>query len=177
MSKKSLRAKGIQEINERRTLPMKKTIIMILATCLILTFNVGVAFAEDDVSATGNESLITVPQVTSKTVTDKHGNKYKIAGISSIEGKTAKVITDFEITVYKGGKKAQVDAYKKTIVGTGRVWFHGNASDNQFTKSKSMTRGKGTYTASDSYDFLIKSLHSTHKFSCEDGVVSFYTQM
>ncbi|BDF06942.1 hypothetical protein CE91St49_03830 [Emergencia timonensis] len=58
-----------------------------------------------------------------------------------------------------------------------RVRFAGAASDNQFTKSANKTGASGTFTASDSYGFYIKTLHSTHKFSCEGGSGSFYTQM
>lgn len=57
------------------------------------------------------------------------------------------------------------------------MWFYGSASDNQFTKSVNKTGASGSLIATDTYDFLVKNLNSTHKFSCEGGSVSFYTEM
>ncbi len=172
-------SKTVNAESKRRMIIMKKkTITIFLMVCLIMAFNVSGVFAEEEVSETENEVVTrAVPQATSRTVTDKYGNKYKVSGLSSISGKRANVQTEFKVTYYKAGKKDPVNAYTKTLTGTGRVWFHGAASDNQFTKNKSMTGARGTYTAYDSYDFLIKSLHSTHKFYCQGASTSFYTQM
>lgn len=118
-----------------------------------------------------------VPQSASKTITDSHGNKYKVSGLSSIVGKKAEVHTDFKVTYYHGGEKEPVHKYKKNLTGVGRVWFYGAASDNQFTESATKTGESGSFVVSKTYDFLIKNLHSTHKGSCEGGSVSFYTEM
>lgn len=132
---------------------------------------------EDRFSAEEDTSSIALPQVASKTVTADHGNKYKVTGMSSIVGKTAEVHTEFKVTYYKGGKKDPVNNYTKKLTETGRVWFSGAAGDNQFTKSKSLTGASGKFIAPDSYDFIIRTMHSTHKFSCQGGSISFYTEM
>lgn len=155
----------------------KKTIAMLLIACMIMTLNLSTVFASESREEEQNDAVtMTVPEAVSKTVKDKYGNKYKVGGVSSVTGKTANVITDYKTTYYVGGKKGTVDAYKKTLTGTGKVWFYGAASNNSFTQSKTLTGGSGSFTATDSYDFTIKSEHSTHQFSCEGGSTSFYTQ-
>lgn len=156
---------------------MKKKLKKVLVgVCVFVLLATSFSFAADEQSA---ENMVEprINQATSQTVTDSHGNKYKVSGLSSIVGKKAEVHTEFQVTFYKGGKKAPVDAYTKKLTGVGRVWFYGAASDNQFTKSANRTGATGSFVASDSYDFLIKTLHSTHKFTCEGGSGSFYTQM
>ena len=92
----------------------KKTIAMLLIACMIMTLNLSTAFASESREEQQSDiSTMTVPQTVSKTVTDKYGNKYKVAGLSSISGKRANVRTEFKTTFYKGGKKAPVDAYAK----------------------------------------------------------------
>lgn len=152
---------------------LKKALVGVCVFVLLAT-SFSFAAEEQSVESTAKAG---VPQVASKTVTDSHGNKYKVTGLSSIVGKRAEVHTEFSVTYYVGGKKPPVNAYTKKLTGVGRVWFTGAASDNQFTKSANRTGATGSFIASDSYDFYIKTLHSTHKFSCEGGSGSFYTQM
>ena len=154
---------------------MKKFVSMLLVLAMVLGMSTAAFAAEDQIMENAASSAL--PQTTSKTVTDSHGNKYKVSGLSSIVGKKAEVHTEFKVSYYFGGKKNLVDDYTKKLTGVGRVWFYGSASDNQFTKSVNKTGASGSLIATDTYDFLVKSLNSTHKFSCEGGSVSFYTEM
>ena len=162
---------------ERKNFMKKKLKRVFALVCAFTLVATSFSFAAEEQSA---EDMVQagVPQVTSKTVTDDHGNKYKVTGMSSIVGKKGETYTEFKTTLYKDGKKAPVDAYTKKLTALGRVWFSGAASDNQYGDSpKNMTGATGTLKRYDSYDFYIKTLHSTHKFSCEGGSTSFYTQM
>ena len=152
---------------------LKKFFACVCAFTLLAT---SFSFAAED-QTIENAVSASLPQATSKTVTDSHGNKYTVSGLSSIVGKKAETHTEFKVSYYFGGKKAPVDAYTKKLTGVGRVWFYGSASDNQFSKSANKTGASGSLIATDTYDFLVKSLNSTHKFSCEGGSVSFYTEM
>lgn len=160
----------------------RKRISLIIVGVLAISLIIGswgntlAVFATDEQAVEQIESTALSPSA-SKTVTDSHGNKYKVSGLSSIVGKRADVHTEYEVTFYKGGIKSTVNNYKKKLTGTGRVWFYGAASDNQFTKSATKTGAANSFIASASYDFLIKTLHSTHKFSCEGASTSFYTEM
>ena len=150
---------------------LKKFFACVCAFTLLAT---SFSFAAED-QTIENAVSASLPQATSKTVTDSHGNKYTVSGFYSWKKSRNSYRIQSILLLWR--EKAPVDAYTKKLTGVGRVWFYGSASDNQFTKSANKTGASGSLIATDTYDFLVKSLNSTHKFSCEGGSVSFYTEM
>ena len=159
---------------------MKKKWMKVMAmACALMLCMTGFAFAANDADYANNPEEITPASsggdMVSKTITDKHGNKYKVMGYSAILAKKASSYTAFDTTYYYGGKKAPVDAYTKTLTGTGTVTFSGSATGNSYTKTAKMTGASGNFTPSDTYDFYVKTVNSVHEISCQGGSGSTYS--
>jgi hypothetical protein len=149
---------------------------MLLLVCLLVPATVLAAEAED---VSGESEVAPSSSSAGGTVTDNHGNRYYVFGLSNRLGKTATVRTEYEVTYYYGGTPAdvtRVNAYTKTLTARGEVSLSGGGA-NSFGGTVGRTGAKNSYSPSQTYIYNVTFIGGTHSFSCQGASWSRLTYM
>lgn len=157
---------------------MKKRISLFLTVLLVVSLFVPInVFAAEDKDI--SEEVTIQSANASGTVTDNHGNRYYVSGISNRTGKNASVTTQYQVTYYYGGTKedvTRVDNYKKTLTSRGNVKLLGGGS-NTLGGQATRTGKSNKYVPSQTYLYNVTSISSTHGFSCQGATWTRQTNM
>jgi len=113
---------------------MKRFSRLLLVVVLLVSLLVPVAaFAAEAENVSGESDFVPSSSNAGGTVTDRHGNRYYVFGISNRLGENASVRTEYEVTYYYGGTEedvARVNGYTKTLTARGDVSLAGGGANN-----------------------------------------------
>jgi len=143
---------------------MKKTpLIFMLSLLLVVSVN-SYVYAADSRDVTEKSYDL---QTFSVTVKDADGNKFKVSGFSGASGKTASVMTEYDVTyIGDGYSAATVYGWSKILGAKGYVSMSGGATNTVGSFGHSRTGKTNSYSASKTFLYNVTSILGTHKFYC-----------